>query len=114
MEREDVGVYQKDQITIKGGTGKMCTIDELGNMVRDYLELDGEIKQRQVIAEQLKDAIKKEMDEREVEELAVDEHIVRYRDVLTSIFDKTAFKKKYEELYGLYLRQVPSKKFSIS
>lgn len=92
----------------------MCTREQLSNLVRDYLEIDGEIKARQVIAEQYKDAIKKEMDLRDVEELEVDEHIVRYRDVLTSIFDKTAFKKKYEELYALYLKQVPSKKFSIS
>ena len=91
----------------------MCTNNELSNLVRDYLEIDSEIKARQVIAEQYKDAIKKEMDQRNVEELTVDEHIVRYRDVLTSIFDKTAFKKKYEDLYALYLKQVPSKKLTI-
>lgn len=92
----------------------MCTKAELSNLVRDYLEIDGEIKARQVILDQYKDAIKKEMTLREVEELEVDEHIVRYKDVLTSIFDKTAFKKKYEDLYALYLKQVPSKKFSIA
>ena len=92
----------------------MCTNYELSNKVRDFLELDKEIKSRQVIAEAIKDEIKKEMDERNVEELEVDEHIVRYKDVLSSIFDKTAFKKKYEELYTLYLKQVQSKKFSIS
>ena len=91
----------------------MCTKDELSCLVRDYLDIDSEIKARQVIAEQYRDAIKREMDLRNVEELEVDEHIVRYRDVLTSIFDKTAFKKKYEDLYALYLKQVPSKKLTI-
>jgi len=91
----------------------MCTKDELSILVRDYLDIDSEIKQRQIIAENIKDLIKKEMDEREVEELEVDEHIIRYRDVLSSVFDKTAFKKKYEELYSSFLKQVQSKKFSI-
>ena len=91
----------------------MCTKDELSCLVRDYLDIDSEIKARQVIAEQYRDAIKREMDLRNVEELEVDEHIVRYRDVLTSIFDKTAFKKKYEDLYALYLKQVQSKKLTI-
>lgn len=92
----------------------MCTNNELSNLVRDYLEIDSEIKARQVIAEQYKDAIKRELDLRNVEELAVDEHIVRYKSILTSIFDKTAFKKKYEELYTSFLKQVQSKKFSIA
>ena len=92
----------------------MCTKDELSNLVRDYLEIDGEIKARQVIAEQYKDAIKREMDSRDVDELEVDEHIVRYKDVLTSVFDKTSFKKKYEELYTSFIKQVQSKKFTIA
>ena len=92
----------------------MCTKSELSNLVRKYLEIDGEIKARQVIADQYKEAIKKELTLREVEELEVDEHIVRYKDVLSSIFDKTSFKKDHELLYTLYLKQVPSKKFSIA
>ena len=90
------------------------TNNELSQSVRNYLELEGEIKARQVIADAIKDEIKKEMDTRGVEELEVDEHIVRYKDVLTSIFDKTAFKKKYEELYSCFLKQVQSKKFTIA
>ena len=54
------------------------------------------------------------MEARNVEELAVGEHIVRYKDVLTSVFDKSKFKAKYEELYAMFLKQIPSKKFSIS
>ena len=92
----------------------MCTREELSNLVRDYLEIDGEIKQKQIIAEGLKNEIKQEMDLRNVDSLQVDEHIVRYRDVLISLFDKTNFKRKYSELYALYIKQVPAKKFSIS
>lgn len=86
---------------------------ELSNVVRAYLEVDQEIKQKQILADQFKDVIKREMESRGIEELPVDEHIVRYKDVLTSVFNKTAFKKKYEELYTSFLTQIQSKKFTI-
>ena len=90
------------------------SIPELNILVHDFLELDAEIKQQQLVAESLKNRIKEEMEARNVEELAVGEHIVRYKDVLTSVFDKSKFKAKYEELYTMFLKQIPSKKFSIS
>lgn len=90
------------------------SIPELNILVHDFLELDAEIKQQQLVAENLKNRIKEEMEARNAEELAVGEHIVRYKDVLTSVFDKSKFKAKYEELYAMFLKQIPSKKFSIS
>jgi predicted phage-related endonuclease len=101
------------KITNKGEK-EMCDKETLNTMVRDYLDIESEIKSKQVVLDGIKDQIKEELEERGVEELSVGSSIVRYRNVLTSIFDKTAFKKKYEELYTLYLRQVQSKKFSIS
>lgn len=88
--------------------------DELNILVHDFLELDTEIKQQQILADNIKNKIKEEMEARNVEELSVGEHIVRYKDVLTSVFDKSKFKAKYEELYAMFLKQIPSKKFSIS
>lgn len=90
------------------------SIPELNILVHDFLELDAEIKQQQLVAEGLKNKIKEELEARNIEELAVGEHIVRYKDVLTSVFDKSKFKAKYEELYAMFLKQIPSKKFSIS
>ena len=90
------------------------SIPELNILVHDFLELDTEIRQQQLVAENIKNQIKEEMEARGVDELAVGEHIVRYKDVLTSVFNKTAFKAKYEELYAMFLKQIPSKKFSIS
>ncbi len=90
------------------------SIPELNILVHDFLELDAEIRQQQLVAENLKNQIKEEMEARGVDEIAVGEHIVRYKDVLTSVFNKTAFKAKYEELYAMFLKQIQSKKFSIS
>ena len=87
---------------------------ELLSLVHNYLELDAEIKQQQLVLDDIRNQIKEEMEARDVEELPVGEHIVRYRDVLTSVFDRVAFKRKYEELYTSFLKQIQSKKFSIS
>ena len=88
--------------------------NELNILVHDFLELDNEIKQQQLLADTLKNKIKEEMENRNVDELAVGEHIVRYRDVMTSVFDKVAFKREHEFLYKTFLKQIQSKKFSIS
>lgn len=88
--------------------------DNLRDLVRELIDIENDIQARKIVAETVRNQIKQEMEERNLEELEVDEHIVRYKDILTSVFDKTAFKKKYEELYLLYLKQIPSKRFIIN
>ena len=87
---------------------------DLTDLVHNYLELDKKSKELQLELESTKNSIKKEMEMRQVEECVCGEHIVRYKDVLTSVFDKTKFKEKYEELYAMFITQRPSKLFKIS
>ena len=98
----------------QGGKNRTMSELELKNAVQRYLEVEQEIEERQIELNSLKNAIKATMEERNVDELCVGEWIVRSKEVLTSIFDKTRFKLKYEELYNSFLKQVVSKKFSIS
>ena len=65
-------------------------------------------------AELIKDEIKAEMDERELDEMVVGSDIVRYKTISNSRFDSTAFKKYNVELYKAFLKQVASKRFSVS
>ena len=94
--------------------GKNMSDNNMSVLIKDYLEIDAEIKAQQLVAEELRNRIKDEMTERGVEELEIDSHIVRYKDVLSNIFCTSKLKAKYPELYTAFLRQVPSKKFSIS
>lgn len=87
---------------------------ELSNLIRDYLVADKERKQAELKANALRDQIKQEMESLQVEELTIDEHIVRFKEVLTSIFDTTSFKNQFGFLYTQFLKQVPTKKFSVS
>lgn len=64
--------------------------------------------------ESLKDQIKKEMDMRGVETLEAGQYIARFTIVLSNRFDTTAFKKEHGEMYRMYTKQTPSRRFSIT
>ena len=65
-------------------------------------------------ADEIKNDIKAEMEARDVEELEVDQYIVRFTSVLSNRFDTTAFKKAYGDLYKAFTKQVASRRFSIA
>ena len=65
-------------------------------------------------ADTVRNAIKAEMEAREVEELIAGQYIVRWTSVLSNRFDSTSFKKVLPELYQAYTKQVSSRRFSIS
>ena len=65
-------------------------------------------------AEAIKESLKDELLERNVEELEAGSYIIRYKTVSTSRFDSTAFKKHYTDLYKAFLIQSTSHRFTIS
>ena len=72
------------------------------------------IEEAKAEVEAIKDSIKAEMAERDLDELEAGSYIVRYKTVATSRFDSTSFKKTYEDLYKAFLKQSTSRRFSIS
>ena len=77
-------------------------------------EWDRVIEEAKAEVEAIKDSIKAEMADRDLDELEAGSYIVRYKTVATSRFDSTAFKKTYEDLYKAFLKQSTSRRFSIS
>lgn len=65
-------------------------------------------------ADALRDSIKAEMAERDLEELEAGSYIIRWTSVLSNRFDTTSFKKTHLELYKEYTKQVSSRRFSIA
>ena len=72
------------------------------------------IEEAKAEVEAIKDSIKAEMADRDLDELEAGSYIVRYKTVATSRFDSTAFKKTYEDLYKAFLKQTTSRRFSNS
>ena len=64
--------------------------------------------------ESLKDAIKREMDGRGVEELEAGQYIARFTTVLSNRFDTTTFKREHAAMYQQYTKQTTSRRFSIT
>ena len=62
------------------------------------------IEEAKAEVEAIKDSIKAEMADRDLDELEAGSYIVRYKTVATSRFDSTAFKKTYEDLYKAFLK----------
>lgn len=59
-------------------------------------------------------AIKEEMDNREIETLDLGNVIVRFTSVLSNRFDTKAFKQDFADIYALFTKQVASRRFSIA
>lgn len=88
--------------------------NELISKIEELKALEELIKEAEQEAESIKDEIKNQMLADGVEELTAGTHIVRWTTTLTSRFDSTAFKKKYDELYKAFTKQTTSRRFSIS
>lgn len=65
--------------------------------------------------ESLKDQIKQEMVNRQVEELDTETgYIVRYTTVISNRFDSTNFKKQHKELYTEFCKPTTTHRFTVS
>ena len=81
----------------------------------EYLrELEEYMDEIKTEADTIRDAIKEEMLDRDIEELEAGQYIVRWTSVLSNRFDTTSFKKLYGELYKAFTKQTTSRRFSIS
>ena len=91
----------------------MSTI-EIQAQIESLRALEELIEEAKAEAETLRDTIKQEMLNREVETLEAGQYIIRWTSVLSQRFDSTAFKKVMPEVYKAYTKQVSSKRFTIS
>lgn len=79
--------------------------------LRELEEYEAEIRAE---ADTIRDSLKAELAEQEVEELVVGNYIVRWTSVLSNRFDTTGFKKLYGDLYKAFTKQTASRRFTIS
>ena len=91
----------------------MSTI-EIQAQIESLRALEELIEEAKAEAENLRDAIKQEMLNRDTEELSAGQYIVRWTSVLSQRFDTTAFKKVMPEVYKAYTKQVSTRRFTIS
>lgn len=88
--------------------------NELISKIEALNEWEALMEEAKAEAEAIRDSIKAEMLERDTEELAAGQYIVRWTSILSNRFDTTAFKKAYGDLYKTFTKQTASRRFSIS
>lgn len=108
-----VGKTNTMQYIIRKGRKIVGTL-EIVNKIKQLKELEELIKEAEKEAEALKDEIKNEMLKQNTEELEVGKYIIRWTKVLSNRFDSTAFKKVMPDVYKAYVKQVASRKFTVS
>ena len=91
----------------------MSTI-EITSKIEALKELEALIEEAKAEAEALRDEIKTEKLNRNLEEMEAGQYIVRYTSVISNRFDSTAFKKVMPDVYKSFTKQTTSKRFSIS
>ena len=87
---------------------------ELIKKIETLNEWEAILEEAKAEVEAIRDEIKADMAEKELEELDLGQYIVRWTSVLTQRFDTTAFKKVMPDVYKEYTKQISSRRFSIA
>ena len=90
------------------------TKNEIITKIEALNEWEALTEEAKAEVEALRDAIKAEMMERDTEELAAGQYIVRWTSIISNRFDSTSFKKAYGDLYKSFTKQSTSRRFTIS
>ena len=83
------------------------TVAELQDLYSQVEAIKAEITARET-------QIKQEMDNREVEVIDLGTAIIRFTSILSNKFDTKRFKTDFADIYNMFLKQVPSRRFTIA
>lgn len=87
---------------------------EITSKVETLKELEALIEEAQSEADSIRDELKALMLEQNTEELPAGKYIIRWTPVISNRFDSTSFKRVMPEVYKAYMKQVSSRRFTIS
>ena len=91
---------------------EIMTLESRIELMQQY---EAEANNFKAKAEEIRDSIKEQMTAAQTEELVTPNYVVRFIDVLTSRFDTKLFKEMCGEgLYNQFLKQIASKRFTVS
>ncbi|MBQ7668641.1 MAG: hypothetical protein IJS47_04885 [Clostridia bacterium] len=105
--------YNKSIENRKTGDKKMKN-QEIRNTVAELQDLYAKADELKAQIVEREQAIKDEMDNRELEVLDLGNVIIRFTSILSNRFDTTAFKKLHTDLYNTFIKQVASRRFVIA
>lgn len=84
------------------------------NRARRIKELEAHKKELEAQINELKGEIKKEMENRGVEECKTRNYVVRWKEIVSNSFDSKRFRQEHPEVYQAYMTLGSSKRFTIA
>ena len=84
------------------------------NRIKKLKALEEQKKELEAQISGLQEEIKKDMENKSIEEMKIGIFVFRFTSVLSSRFDTKRFKEQHGDLYDQYVKQVASRRFTIS
>lgn len=84
------------------------------NRLKKLESLEAEKAELEKQIDSLKEELKRDMDQKNLEELKVGSFVIRWKKVLSNRFDSKEFQKDHEKLYKQYLKHSESRRFTIA
>ena len=88
--------------------------NELLKKIELLNEYEAMLEELKAEADEIRNDIKAEMEARNVEEMEVDQYIVRFRSVLSTRFDTKRFKADHADLYEAYKKPSEYMRFTVN
>ena len=90
------------------------TKKDLAAKVAAYNEYKALLKEAEAEVSRLEAELKKELEKKGVDELAVGDFKVRWTPMVSKRFDSKSFKAAQPEMYAAYVKEIESRRFSVA
>lgn len=84
------------------------------NRVKNLKALESQIAELQEQADDIRSELKADLEEKGVDELKTKNFIIRWKKIISSRLDGKALKAALPEIYGQYVRQTSSRRFTVA
>ena len=92
----------------------MLNKDMMIKKIHELNELESLLREAKAEADAIRGTIVETMEALDTEELIVDQYVIRNTTYVKNVFDGKQFRKDYNEVYKMFLRQTTAKRFSIT
>lgn len=84
------------------------------NRIRKLQEIEAQQKELETQAEAIRAEIKADMESKGVEEIQTKNFIIRWKEIMSNRLDGKALKEAFPDVYGQFVRQTQSRRFTIA
>lgn len=87
---------------------------QIENRVKKLHQIEAQRKELEAQEKALKEEIKADMESKGTDELRTKNFIIRWKEIISNSFDSKALKAALPDVYGQFLKQSASKRFTIA